>query len=94
VTRYRSPRQRRAVHRERRWQKEQEQRLAEFRETVTATRRITPEALLAQEYGVEVIPWRVRDGDGVSAWWPGGRVVGTLDDVRAALEHRHPATIT
>jgi hypothetical protein len=89
VTGYRSARQRRDTNRRRRHQ-HQEQQLAEFREQIAATRPVTPAGLLAQEFGVDVAPWRLRDGDGVRAAWPGGCLVGPLDTVRAELERKLP----
>jgi hypothetical protein len=91
MTRWRSPRQRRDTARRRRWQRaaaELEARLAPLREELAATRPVTPVTRLADEFGVNVVTWRLRHGRGVSASWPGGRVVGDLEGVRAELEHR------
>jgi hypothetical protein len=100
VSGYRSPRQRRDAHRRRRWQALAEARRAraaaeealrrQAREDMDAEnpRPVTPVSLIAEQYGVDAIPWRVRGGPGAVAVWPGGRVVGTLDAVRAELEHR------
>ena len=97
---YRSPRQRRAAHRRKRWQALDELRRAraaaeealrrQAREDIAAynPRPVTPVSLIARDYGVDAIPWRVRGEAGAVAVWPGGRVVGSLDDVRAVLERR------
>lgn len=89
---YRSPRQRRDTARRRRWQREAaelEAWLAPLRAELAATRPVTPATRLAEEFGVNVVPWTLRHGRrGVSASWAGGRVVGDLDGVRAELEHR------
>lgn len=89
TSRYRSPRQRRDAHRRLRRQRELEKRLGPLREILAATRPVTQVDRLAREYGVSAKPWRVREGAGVTAWWPGGRIVGTLEAVRGELERRY-----
>lgn len=88
MTRWRSPRQRRDAARRRRDQ----DRRRELLEQAEATGPVAGAEVLGQLYGVYTRAVPSRRGHAVEAFGDGWRVMGSLTEVRAELEHRAPAS--
>jgi len=84
VSRRRSPRQRREAARKRK----QQARRRELLEQAQAAGPLAGAEMLGQLYGVHARPVPARYGHAVEAVGDGWRVMGSLAEVRAELEHR------
>lgn len=97
MTRWRSPRQRRDAARRRRDQdrrrKRDQDRRRKLLEQAESAGPVVGAELLGQAYGVYTRAVPSRRGPAFEACGDGWRVMGSLAEVRAELEHRAPASI-